>query len=94
MPALVLKLDGDHAWPDLEQKITAGQIIELEHIEVALLPGGMSSGGASVAIRLDLPDGRTVIAQTSQALFDSAARAFRARLEYLAELAAKGGASS
>jgi hypothetical protein len=93
MPALIIKLEGDASWPDLASK-PDGQIIEIEHIELALLPGGMSSGKASVAIRLDLPDGRTIIAQTSQELFDAAARAFRGRLEYLAELAAKGGAAS
>lgn len=94
MPALIIKLEGDASWPDLEQKIAADQIIEIDHIEVALLPGGMASGKASVAIRLNLPDGRVVIAQTSQELFDAAARAFRGRLEYLAELKAKGGAPS
>lgn len=90
MPALTIKLDGDRCWPDLEGR----EIIEIDRIEVALLPGGMESGKASVAIRIDLPDGRTVIAQISQELFDAAARAFRGRLEFLAELARKGGASS
>jgi hypothetical protein len=93
VPALIIKLEGDRCWPDLENK-PDDQIIAVEHIEVALLPGGMASGAASVAIRLDLPDGRTVIAQTSQQLFDGAARAFRGRLEYLAELAKKGGEAS
>lgn len=93
MPMLNIKLEGDHCWPDLAQK-TEDQIIDTENLEVALLPGGMASGKASVAIRIDLPDGRVVIAQTSQELFDAAARAFRARLEYLAELKAKGGAES
>lgn len=92
MPALVIKLEGDHSWPDLADK-PDGQIIDIQTIEMALLPGGMASGKASVAIRIDLPDGRVVIAQTSQELFDAAARAFRARLEYLAELAAKGGSN-
>jgi len=91
MPVLDIKLDGDRCWPDLADKASAGQIVETQTIAVALLPGGMTSGAAAVAIRIDLPDGRIVIAQTSQMLFDSAARAFRGRLEYLAELAAKGG---
>jgi uncharacterized protein (UPF0371 family) len=93
MPMLNIKLDGDNCWPDLADK-PEGELIETQTIEVALLPGGMSSGKASVAIRIDLPDGRTVIAQTSQELFDAAARAFRGRLEYLAELARKGGSPS
>jgi uncharacterized protein (UPF0371 family) len=93
MPYMNIKLDGDRCWPDLADKPDE-QILQVQNIDVALLPGGMSSGKASVAIRINLPDGRVVIAQTSQELFDAAARAFRGRLEYLAELAAKGGAES
>lgn len=90
MPVLNIKLDGDQCWPDLAAKRERGELIQTETISVALLPGGMSSGKASVAIRIELPDGRTVIAQTSLELFDSAARAFRGRLEYLAEQRGKG----
>jgi hypothetical protein len=93
MPTLNLKLDGEHCWPDLEKK-SEEQIIQVDNIDVALQPGGMASGAASVMIRIDLPDGRTVIGLTSQALFDSAARAFRGRLEYLAELQRRGGRPS
>jgi hypothetical protein len=93
MPMLTIKLDGDRCWPDLADK-SEEQLIEIQNLEVALLPGGMQSGKASVAIRIDLPDGRTIIAQTSQELFDAAARAFRGRLEYLAEQAKKGGSPS
>ena len=93
MPTLIIKLEGDASWPDLADK-PDDQIIDVHNLEVALLPGGMESGRASVAIRIDLPDGRVVIAQTSQQLFDAAASAFRGRLEYLAELQAKGGAAS
>lgn len=91
MPTLTVKLEGDNCWPDLPER---AEVIPVEHIEVALLAGGMSSGAASVAIRIDLPDGRTVIAQTSHALFDMASRAFRGRLEYLEDLRRRGGASS
>lgn len=90
LDSLDVKLDGDRCWPDLASK-TDEQIVCTENISVALLPGGMSSGKASVAIRIDLPDGRTVIAQTSQELFDAAARAFRGRLEHLADLVRRGG---
>ena len=92
MPWLDIKLDGDKCWPDLQDG--KREIIATENISVALLPGGMASGKASVAIRIDLPDGRTVIAQTSHDLFEGAARAFRGRLEYLADLKRKGGAPS
>jgi hypothetical protein len=46
---------------------------------VAVLDGGMKSGRPSVAIRLDLPDGRTVVAETSARLFCVAARAIMAK---------------
>lgn len=39
---------------------------------VVFMEGGMQSGAASVALRLDLPDGRTVIAETSLAAWISA----------------------
>lgn len=91
MIALIIKLDGEGSWPDLEGKPL---LQPARAIEVALLPGGMASGKASVAIRIDLPDGRTVIAQTSEELFQGAARVFRGRLEFLASLSAKGGAPS
>ena len=78
MPSLDIHLDGDKCWPDLEAK--REQIIHVtEHLEVAALSGGMQSGRPSVALRIDLPDGRVVIAETSMRLFLGAARAFRAR---------------
>lgn len=40
---------------------------------------GMRSGRTSVALRLDLPDGRTLIAETSLGLLLGAAKAFEAR---------------
>lgn len=48
-------------------------------IQVTGLDGGMVSGNPSVAIRLDLPDGKTVIAETSLALFLTAADALKSR---------------
>ena len=47
-------------------------------MSVARLAKGMSSGKSSVTFRIDLPDGRTVLGETSLALFQAAARAFRA----------------
>ncbi len=48
-------------------------------ITVGALAAGMTSGKPSVAILLTLPDGKTVFAETSMALFHAAARAFAAR---------------
>jgi hypothetical protein len=79
MIALTLKLDGDRAWPDLGTKTERGLVAEAGAIEVVGLAGGMTSGDPSVAIRLDLPDGRVAIAQTSLAMLLMAADALRAR---------------
>lgn len=80
MPAMKIIMDGDGCWPDL--KLGGRPVIHTtDPIEVALLRGGMKSGKASVGIRINLEDGRTVIAETSLALFTAAADAFRARLD-------------
>lgn len=77
MPGLNIVLDGDNCWPDLK---------ELRHIEgeleaVAMLEGGMASGKPSVMLRIQLPDGQTVLAETSLLIFLAAARAMRGRCE-------------
>lgn len=50
-----------------------------ETVTVIRIPRGMQSGKSSVMLRLDLPDGRTVLAETSMALFLTAAQAFAAK---------------
>lgn len=78
MPNLDIRMEGDNAWPDLA--VRQGDIINVtDTLGVTFLEGGMQSGAGSVAIRLDLPDGKVVIAETSWALFAMAARAFGAR---------------
>ena len=83
MPTIVLKLNGDGAHPDLAGKIGTDQVVHLGNeappIQLSGLENGMSSGKPSVMIRLDLPDGRTVLAETSLALLLIAADAFKAR---------------
>lgn len=77
MPVLHINLD-EPAWPELanmREKI----ISTTEPIGVTGLHGGMESGLPSVALRIDLPDGRVVIAETSLALFLTAADALKAR---------------
>jgi hypothetical protein len=63
-------------WPDVDRAT-------LEHVTgplaFAVLAEGMSSGLPSVAIRVDLEDGRTVVAETSLALFTSVVVAARSR---------------
>jgi hypothetical protein len=76
MPVIDLKVDGDDAWTDtqLSEIIDCGTTIKM-----AGLRGGMGSGKPSVAIRLDLPDGRAAIAQTSLAMLETVTRALIAR---------------
>lgn len=78
MLSLTVHVDGDRAWPELKDKLERGELVEADRIEVAGLRGGMSSGNPSVALRFDLPDGTTVIAQTSLRLFLTAADALKA----------------
>lgn len=86
---------GDGAWPDIAQKVERGEVIHLvgEGLQLALLPGGMSSGAASVMLRIDLPDGRVVIAETSMALLETAVRTFQGALSGIA-VRAKGAQGS
>lgn len=75
MPAISIVLQTP-AWPELDrEKVLHTQ----KTIGVTLLEGGMASGAHSVALRIDLEDGRTVIAETSIALFLMAADALRAK---------------
>lgn len=77
MPYLRVKTEADGgAWPDLADK--RDRVIEVDAAEVCGLSRGMESGKPSVAMRLDLPDGRTVIFQTSLQLFLTAADVLKA----------------
>ena len=76
MPALTVILDGDGAYPDLLEK--RDKIVHVTTpFSVSRLKHGMESGKSSVMFRIDLPDGRIVMAETSMALFQNAASAFR-----------------
>jgi hypothetical protein len=81
MPTITLRLHGDNAYPDLAARPEA--VIHLGNdappIGITALAGGMASGNASVMLRLDLPDGRVVLAETSLRLFLLAADALRAQ---------------
>jgi hypothetical protein len=87
MPILDVRCDGDACWPDLRDD--PGVIVLMGHdappIGLALLPGGMISGRASIAFRIELPDGRTVLTETSFALLDQAVKIFHASLAGRAE---------
>jgi len=82
MPALTLHLNGDGLWPELAEKLGTDALIHLSNdatIHVGVLPAGMASGLPSVALRIDLPDGRILVAETSARLFVNADRAIAIR---------------
>ena len=64
------------AFPDLREKEV---ILPESDIKVAVLDKGMESGRPSVAIRIDLPDGKVVLAETSARLFCTAAKVIMAK---------------
>lgn len=74
MIGLRIILDGDNAMPELRGR-------ECVHIQsgfaITALPAGLQSGKPSVAIVIDLPDGRYVFAETTLALLLTAADAFQ-----------------
>lgn len=79
MIAMNIKLDGENAWPELKDKDIIHLANDAPPISVAMLDGGLASGRPSIAIRIDLPDGRTVVAETTARLFCTAARAIMGR---------------
>ena len=76
MPDLSIHLFGDNAWPDLADKMVHHVT---DSMQIARLPGGMKSGKTSVALRIDLPNGQVVVAETSLALLSNAVHAIEAR---------------
>ena len=68
-------LDGEGCWPDIQDN----KIIRAVGLQVAALQGGMKGGAPSVAFRIDLEDGQTVIAETSLKLLLTASDLFRAK---------------
>lgn len=80
---LKLIMDGDGAWPDLNEETRT--IHDVQRGEIAMLPKGMSSGNTSVCFRLDIGEDETVMFQTSLSLLEMAVQAFRGREQYLRE---------
>lgn len=81
MPILSVFLDGDGGltdWVDRD-KIHLGN--NAPPIRILALSGGMTSGRPSIAIGIELPDGRVVVAETGMRLFLAAAKAFEARYQ-------------
>lgn len=77
MPALQIFTDGDNCWPDLR---ATGFVIG-EWVGIARLRVGTVNGNATVTVRIQLPDGQTVLAETTLALLEGAMSAFRGAAE-------------
>lgn len=79
MNTLDLVLHREPIWPDLAGKMVDGKLIHLQNgvLGVGVLANGTTGGKPSVAIRIDLPDGQTVIFETTLAIFLTAADAMR-----------------
>lgn len=64
------------AWPDLHPDVFPRErVIHASLTAITALPGGMESGATSIMLRIDLPDGDVVLAETSQALLVAAVHA-------------------
>lgn len=83
MPVLATKfIQGDEtAYPDLE----IDKIVQSNDLRLVVIDKGMKGGQPSVALRVDLPDGRVVISETSARLFCTSARMIMARYPNLFE---------
>jgi hypothetical protein len=66
-------------WPDLERENCIHLADDAPPIRLAVLEHGLTSGRPSIAMRIDLPDGKTVVVETSARLFCTAANAIMAR---------------
>lgn len=74
MKPMSIQFDG--IWDDVTGEVT---YVGDGGMKVMVLSNGMASGKPSVMIRFDLPDGKTVIAETSARLFASAGRMITAK---------------
>ncbi len=75
-----IHLDGDGCWEDLAERDTIHLANDSPPVEIALLKGGMKSGRASIALRIDI-DQKSIIVETSARMFLQVADMIRAGLE-------------
>lgn len=79
MTQLKITPNGEGARPDLKDHLKAGLLLSAPDMELVGLADGTASGAPVVMAFLTLPDGRTVMAETTLALFLTAADALKAR---------------
>ena len=78
MPVIKLILDGDNAFFDLQGR-ESDIIHRTEPFTVAALARGMRSGHPSLVIRIDLPEKKVLIQETSVAAWLAVARALEGK---------------
>lgn len=81
MHTITIKND-EGGWPELQAKIGTDKLIDLtgngvRPWEVARIPQGTKGGKSSVILRIDLADGRTIVAETTMALLLASAAGLR-----------------
>jgi hypothetical protein len=80
MLTLSIIMDGDSAWPDLKKKDESGELVQVSTgLQIAVLSRVEKDAPTTVCLRVDLPDGRTVLAETTLRLLATAVRAFQSR---------------
>jgi len=79
MPIIKLRLDGEGAFSDLLGRDNSDIIQRKAPFTVAALARGMKSGHPSLAIRIDLPEKKVLIQETSVAAWLAVARALEAK---------------
>lgn len=62
-----LQLNGEGCWPELRDNFTEGQIVG-----IARLPNSTEAGASAVTMRIQMPDGSTVLAQITTKLLNMA----------------------
>lgn len=86
MPVIRVITEGDLAWADLRERIESRDptVILAMGNDVSwmltLLKGGMASGAYSVGLRLDLPDGRVLLTETSWQALEIAIHTLREKV--------------
>jgi hypothetical protein len=75
---LQVVINGDNCWPDLKDEKGQPTHITGQLTGIARLPRGTELGRSTVTIRVELPDGRTVLAETTLSLMNGAMTAFNA----------------
>jgi hypothetical protein len=68
-PSVVI--NGDNCWPELKDNFIEGKWVGIAHRKQ-----GTARGKPTVAVRIELPDGQTVLAQTTLEFLSTAIRAF------------------